>query len=224
MRVKQICEKQQPLSCLTREALKGDVGMQAKQGKVVDILSDSEINSMSHESLAMRVAVLRDKRSFAILFSYFGPRLKSFLMRNNLNEELAEDMAQEALIAFWHKAGSYNADKAKFSTWLFRVARNKLIDHQRKHKYPLVNADDHMKDMVAEDKTDGLIKTKQNVNAIKTAMNTLNPAQRKVIELSFFEELSHTQIAEHLSLPLGTVKSRIRMAFTTLRNELGDYQ
>ncbi|MDG1857600.1 MAG: sigma-70 family RNA polymerase sigma factor, partial [Emcibacteraceae bacterium] len=118
----------------------------------------------------------------------------------------------------------FDPEKAKISTWLFRVARNKYIDQYRKQKYPEVNVDDHVAFMVAPEKTDQNLEEQQVSDRIQKAMKTLKEEQRKVIELSFYKELSHSQIAVATGLPLGTVKSKIRTAFQTLRKELGDYQ
>ena len=128
------------------------------------------------------------------------------------------------MITLWQKASQFNPEKAKVSTWIFRIARNRHIDLIRKQKYPEVNADDHMGDMVAPEKTDQPLEGAQTANLIQRAMSKLKSDQQDVIKLSFFEELSHSEIAERLELPLGTVKSRIRTAFQTLRREIGEYK
>ena len=187
---------------------------------------ESYVNNtpVTHEDLVLRIAQNKDKGAFKEIFVYFAPRLKSYLMTLGLDAQKAEGVTQEVLIILWNKADKFDPQKAKLSTWLFRVARNKFIDHTRKCKYPEVNADDHLSDMVAADKTDEYTENKQTSERIKKAMHSLKPDQKQVIELSFFNEMSHSQIADHLQLPLGTVKSRIRLAFTILRNELGDMQ
>ena len=182
----------------------------------------SALSQLSHEQLVILVARNKDKHAFHQLFDYFAPRIKSYLLNFNISDQKAEDLTQEVMIILWQKADKFDPEKAKISTWLFRVARNKYIDKVRQQKYPLVNADDHMSSMIAPEKTDESIKEKQDKSRIEKAMAILNDEQRKVIELSFFKELSHSQIAMATNLPLGTVKSRIRMAFQALRAELGD--
>tara|TARA_R110002096_G_scaffold257381_1_gene450767 strand:- start:86215 stop:86823 length:609 start_codon:yes stop_codon:yes gene_type:complete len=184
----------------------------------------STLSNISHEQLVSMVAHNKDRSAFQILFEYFAPRLKSYLLNFKIADQKAEDLAQDVMLTLWQKAEKFDPAKAKISTWLFRVARNKYIDQVRKQKYPEVNADDHVALMVAPEKTDQNLHEKQNSGRIQKAMKVLNEDQRKVIELSFFKELSHSQIAEATDLPLGTVKSKIRMAFQTLRKELGDYQ
>ncbi|MCP5382742.1 MAG: sigma-70 family RNA polymerase sigma factor [Kordiimonadaceae bacterium] len=184
----------------------------------------SVFSDYSHEQLVILVARNKDRNAFHQLFDYFAPRIKSYLLNFNISDQGAEDLTQDVMITLWQKADKFDPEKAKISTWLFRVARNKYIDKVRQQKYPEVNADDHIASMIAPEKTDQTIKEQQDRGRIEMAMAVLNDEQRKVIELSFFKELSHSQIAEATNLPLGTVKSRIRMAFQALREELGDYR
>lgn len=207
---------------LTGSLPEGDAGQNKIARKVVDIFSAAPEEKNEHKRLMQRVAAARDKKAFAALFGHFAPRVKSFLLKQKLADTLAEDIAQDVLITVWHKAHLYDPRKANLSTWIFRIARNKLIDHKRRRKYPEVNADDHVAELVAPEKTDKAVEQNQNALLVKDALTKLSETQRTAIELSFFEELSHTQIAERLSIPLGTVKSRIRIAFNALRKELGE--
>ena len=179
---------------------------------------------LTHEELVTKIANEQDRKAFKILFFHFAPRIKSYLLNFKLDSQKAEDLAQDVMLTLWQKAEKFDANKAKLSTWLFRVARNKYIDFVRSQKYPELNAEDHVAKMVAPEETDRQLDEKQTSDNIIVAMKKLSNDQRKVIELSFFKELSHSQIAEELSLPLGTVKSRIRTAFQTLRKELGEYK
>ena len=169
-----------------------------------------------------QIAQEQDREAFRTLFAHYAPRVKSYLLRFHLTSEQAEDLAQDVMVTLWRKAAQYDPAKAALSTWIFRIARNRFIDQTRKQKYPEVNADDHMGSMVAPEETDQPLMVEQTSFHVQNAMKQLNKEQRAVIELSFFEELSHADIAEKLSLPLGTVKSRIRLAFKVLRTELED--
>lgn len=180
--------------------------------------------AQNHEDLVACIAINKDRAAFRTLFDYFAPRLKSYLLNFGLNSQKAEDLAQEVMLILWQKADKFDPTKAKVSTWLFRVARNKFIDLSRKQKYPEVNADDHLSQMKAAEQTDKPVEEAQTQSLISAAMDQLKPDQQQVIRLSFFEEMSHGQIAEHLQLPLGTVKSRIRMSFQMLRRVLGEFQ
>lgn len=176
----------------------------------------------TQEELLQRVALHRDKAAFRVLFLHYVPRLKSHLMKFGPAGPQAEDLAQDVMVKLWQNANKFDPEKARVSTWIFRIARNTYIDHTRKQKYPELNADDHMADMVAPERTDKEMEMKQTAASIEKAMAALKPEQKAVIRLSYFEEMSHSAIAAHLALPLGTVKSRIRMSFNVLRRELGD--
>ncbi|MFC4349485.1 sigma-70 family RNA polymerase sigma factor [Kordiimonas lipolytica] len=198
-----------------------DAGRPRSTG-VVDISTETDMESLPHEQLMARVAEHRDKAAFKVLFTYYAPRLKAHLMSMGVTAEVAEDLMQEVLIKVWRKAHQFQSDKAKLSTWMFRIARNTFIDFRRRAKYPEVNADDHLHHMQADDETDRPVMENQTAEMVSKAIAGLKPKYQEVIHLSFFEELSHSQIAEKLSLPLGTVKSRIRLAFGAMRSELGE--
>lgn len=192
-----------------------------KKGRLMDEIS--KFTNFSHEQLVSIIAKNKDRGAFKILFKYFAPRLKSYLLNFKISNQKAEDLAQETMLVLWQKADKFDSAKAKISTWLFRVARNKYIDQVRKQKYTEVNVDDHVDLMVAAEKTDQNLEEKQNSGRMQMALQSLNKDQLKVIKLSFFKELSHSQIADATGLPLGTVKSKIRTAFQALRKELGEY-
>jgi RNA polymerase sigma-70 factor (ECF subfamily) len=179
--------------------------------------------TVSLEDLALRVAQERDKNAFKELFSHFAPRVKSFLLKQKVADSVADDLTQEVMVTVWEKARLFDPAKARLSTWIFRIARNKFIDKIRRQKYIEVDADDHIHTMTAPEKTDEPALHHQDQKRIMSALGTLKPELRVVIELSFYRELSHSEIAATLSLPLGTVKSRIRIAFQRLRLELGDF-
>ena len=208
---------------LTKKKTKHDTkGLVNPKLKVSDISTSAEQPMLSHEQLIQNIAAHRDKAAFGVLFEHFAPRVKSYLIKLGMGAVQAEDLVQDIMVTVWQKAALFKPDRAKVSTWIFRIARNKFIDLTRKQKYPEVNADDHMADLVATDQTDKSLDQKQTGSNVAQAMSKLNTDQQKVIKLSFFEEMSHSEIAKHLAVPLGTVKSRIRLAFQVLRKELGD--
>lgn len=196
---------------------------QARPGCEADtIVTELDINDLTHEELMGRVACHKDRAAFKLLFDHFAPRIKSHLMSLGLPAHPAEDLTQDVLVKVWRKAHQFDGGKARLSTWIFRIARNAFIDSKRKAKYPEVNADDHLHEMPATEETDRPVIQQQDAARVKLALATLKPIYKQVIELSFYEELSHSQISDRLSLPLGTVKSRIRLAFSALRKELGE--
>jgi RNA polymerase sigma-70 factor (ECF subfamily) len=169
------------------------------------------------------IAKHSDANAFKSLFNHFAPRVKSFMLRSGLSEGAAEEIAQETLMTVWRKAEQYNREKAAVSTWVFTIARNKKIDKFRKDSRPLPDVNDpsfSMQDEVCpEDATD------QSLNADKLyeALEALPEDQKQVLVMSFIKDNPHREIAEALDIPLGTVKSRIRLGLTRLRAVIGEH-
>ncbi len=184
-------------------------------------ITDSANNTPSHEDMIVAIAEKQDKDSFVELFEYFAPRLKSFLMRGGTNPDLADELAQETMLSVWQKAGSFNPDQARASTWIFTIARNKRIDAFRKAKRPEPDIDN----FEIEDKSivmpDIRITSDEQAAALSMALKSLPEEQASLIRKSYFEEKTHMDIAAEENIPLGTVKSRIRLALDKLRHSLG---
>ena len=162
--------------------------------------------------LIVKVAADRDKAAFIELFDHFAPRLKGYLMKQGADEALAEEVAQDVMMTLWRKSNA--------STWLFRVARNRRIDRIRRQKSAALDPEDpslHPTPLpdIAEE-MDAKLREKR----VRAALSQLPEEQRNVVRLAFFAGQSHSEIAEHTGLPLGTVKSRIRLAFGRLRQLL----
>lgn len=167
-----------------------------------------------------RVAQAHDRSAFAELFDHFAPRLKSFMMRKNASAELAEDLVQEAMIAVWTKAGLYEPSKGSVTTWVFTIARNLRIDRIRRDVHmPTVELGDYDEPSEAVEGEE-LLGRKQEDGLVAEALKTIPEEQRQVLLLSFIEDMPQSEIAAKLSIPLGTVKSRMRLAYGHLRRYL----
>jgi RNA polymerase sigma-70 factor (ECF subfamily) len=173
--------------------------------------------------LADAVAKKRDQAAFAELFHFFAPRLKSFLLRQNTPVNEAEEIVQEVMIVLWHKADLYDAEKSSLSTWLFRIARNRRIDSARRQSSRKLDESDPLLLPAAPPAPDELVQTGDREDIVRTALARLPNEQVKLIQLAFFFGQSHSEIAAATGLPLGTVKSRIRLAFGKLRALLHDH-
>lgn len=177
------------------------------------------LEGMLRELLA-RVAQNRDRQAFAQLFDHFAPRLKSFMMRKNTSAELAEDLVQEAMVAVWTKAGLYEPSKGSATTWVFTIARNLRIDRIRRDIHmPTTELGDYDE---PSDDPDGevLLGRKQEDGLVAQALRSIPEEQRQILVLSFVEDMPQSEIASRLSIPLGTVKSRMRLAYGHLRRIL----
>jgi RNA polymerase sigma factor (sigma-70 family) len=173
-------------------------------------------------ALIVAVAASRDKQAFAQLFAHYAPRVKSFLMRQGADAAVAEDLAQETLLAVWRKADRFDPAKASAGTWIFTVARNLRIDALRKEKRPEYDPDDLAFVPDTEPRADDRMQLEQMRVRVRAAILQLPAEQAEVVKLSFFEDKAHGDIAEELALPLGTVKSRLRLAMRRVRALLGD--
>ncbi len=168
------------------------------------------------------IAVAQDRAAFAGLFRHFGPRVKAFLMRGGADADTAQEVAQEAMITVWRKAASFDRTRASAATWIYTIARNKRIDLIRRTGRPPIETEDWLTVFAPEDASpDKSILAGQTYTRIKEVLGDLSADQLVVIRMAFFEDKTHTVIAEELKLPLGTVKSRIRLALGRLRDALG---
>lgn len=169
---------------------------------------------------ALMVAVRdrQDKAAFAALFQHFAPRVKGFLMKSGTEAGLAEECAQEVMATLWTKAQLYDPARASVATWVFTIARNRRIDVARKARRPEPEALDWGPD-IEPDQAD-LYEAAQETARLTAALSDLPEKQRALIQRAFYGELSHSEIAAETGLPLGTIKSRIRLALDRLRQKM----
>ncbi|MCB1519674.1 MAG: sigma-70 family RNA polymerase sigma factor [Hyphomicrobiaceae bacterium] len=173
-------------------------------------------------NLIQRVALRGDAEAFAELFRTYAPRLKSYMMRQGADPMTAEELAQETLMTVWRKAGLYSDERGSATTWIYTIARNLRIDRVRREVPWQALPEGHHEtasDDVAPDEALSLVERKSRVQA---ALQELPPDQYEVVSLAYIEGLSHNEIAERLGLPLGTVKSRMRLAYQKLRSAVED--
>jgi RNA polymerase sigma-70 factor (ECF subfamily) len=178
------------------------------------------------EALLRAVATLRDRAAFAELFRHFAPRLKAFMMKGGADSDTAEELAQEAMIQVWRRAESFDPSRAAASTWIYTIARNKRIDRLRRERRPPMSEEDYTAALgTAEggsERGDQAAERSQAEVRLARSLETLPEDQATVVKMAFYEDKSHSAIAAELHLPLGTVKSRIRLALTRLRGMIQD--
>lgn len=160
----------------------------------------------------------RDADSFATLFRHYAPRIKAFLMKSGASATLAEEVAQDVMATVWHKAQQFDPDRASVATWIFTIARNRRIDALRKARRP--EPEDLPWGPEAEPAQEDALQLQQETARLGAALAELPKAQRDLIERAYFGDLSHSEIADETGLPLGTIKSRLRLALEKLRNSM----
>lgn len=175
----------------------------------------------SDASLVARVAE-RDRCAFEALFARYAGRIKAFLMRSGAAAHDADELAQEVMVAVWRAAASYDPVKAAPSTWIFAIARNRRIDMIRRARRPEPDPEDPL--FQPDPAPDGLaaLDMVERERMVRAVLADLPEEQRAVLVAAFYDGLTHAEIAARTGLPLGTVKSRIRLAFGHLRGALGD--
>jgi RNA polymerase sigma-70 factor (ECF subfamily) len=172
--------------------------------------------------LMAAVADRQDRTAYSELFAYYAPRVKSYLMRLGADAALAEEIAQDVMVTVWRKAALFDRVQASVSTWIFRIARNRRIDVFRRAKRPDLDPEETMILPAGVEAPDARIEAMETETRVRAAMQDLPEEQVNLLKLAFYEGLSHSEIAGKLDLPLGTVKSRIRLAFGKMKAKLDD--
>ena len=180
---------------------------------------DQDLAPADLSRLLAAVGESRDVEAFERLFRYYGPRVRSFMAMKTRDVQLADELMQETMTAVWNKAVQFDPGRGNVSAWIFTIARNQRIDALRR-KRPMFDETDpvFVKDDVPP--ADVELESRQDAELLRQAMLTLPAEQMDVLRRAFFDDVSHSTIAEDLGIPLGTVKSRIRLAFEKLRTTL----
>ena len=160
----------------------------------------------------------RDKPAFARLFDHFAPRLKGFVIRSGCNPAQAEEIVQDVMLTVWHKADQFDPHRAQVSAWIYQIARNRQIDLHRKLGRPV--PEELKEEPGLEPDASQILAVQQETTQLKDALSRLAPNQREMIEKAYLGELSHQDISKATGLPLGTIKSRIRLGLERLRHDL----
>jgi RNA polymerase sigma-70 factor (ECF subfamily) len=193
-----------------------------RSGGVMTVLGPGDLDGEDPSAWIADIAATRSRERFALLFAHFAPKVKGYLMRLGAGPELAEELAQETLLTVWRKAAAFDPNRASAATWIFTIARNLRVDALRRERHP--DDFEHEPGLMPEDDPppDAVVVALQRLNRVREALGDLPAEQVEVVRMSFFEDKPHGEISGDLGLPLGTVKSRLRLALARLRTKLGD--
>jgi RNA polymerase sigma-70 factor (ECF subfamily) len=172
---------------------------------------------VSAADLVEAIAARRDREAFKRLFADYAPRIKAFGRRMGANAQAADDLAQDVLLSVWRRAGQFDRRKASVSTWIFTIARNRRIDVIRRDKRPEFDPSELELRDGAEPQPDEALILVRRQSALRELIAELPEEQSIALRLAYFDDKPHGEIAAQLNVPLGTVKSRIRLAMTKLR-------
>ena len=191
----------------------------SRTGKKSSMNVAVEAEDQDWAALVRRVQRDQDRAAFAALFRHFAPRVKAFLMRGGAGETLAEECTQEVMATLWQKAHLFDPSRASVSTWIYTIARNRKIDALRRQRRP--EPEELPWGPEAEPDQADVMTLQQESEKLAMALKQLPEKQRKLIEKAYFGDLTHSEIAAETGLPLGTIKSRIRLALERLRHAMG---
>lgn len=181
-------------------------------------MTTQDTTDVQWADLIAAIARTQDQAAFARVFRHFAPRVKAFLMRSGADEALAEECMQDVMATLWNKAHLYDPSRAAVSTWIFTIARNRKIDLLRRYARPEPE-DLPWGPEESPDQADVMV-LQQETTKLAEAIRTLPEKQRHLIERAYFGDLTHSEIAAETGLPLGTIKSRIRLALERLRHAM----
>lgn len=170
--------------------------------------------------LMMAVAENQDKQAFALLFDVLAPRINGYLLRLGVSPPAVDDLIQDVMLTVWRRAGQFNPDKASVATWVFTIARNRRIDVFRRESRPAPDPNDPSLIPEPEVTAEAKVSTAEQGKILRDAIATLPAEQADLLHRAYFEDKSHSTIAAETNLPLGTIKSRLRLAMSKLRNQL----
>lgn len=174
------------------------------------------------DALMTAVARHQDRQAFASLFEHYAPRLKTWLMRTGSEPEFADDLVQDSFVLVWRKAAQFDASRSRVAAWLFTIARNLRVDRKRGLSESWLSLEGIEADQFP-DPTPGVdmrLASAHSGDRVRRALTQLSSDQRTLVQLSFYDDKSHSSIASEMRLPLGTVKTRLRAAATRLRQLL----
>lgn len=189
-----------------------DDGLLAGGGAAADV---------SDEALIARIAG-GDRSAFDALYDRYAGRIRGVMMKAGAALDEAEETAQEAMLSIWRRADTFDPARAAAPTWIFAIARNRRIDLIRRRTRPEPDPHDPLFHPDPPESSETLAAAAARDAALREAVAGLSREQREAVWLSFFAGLSHTEISERTGAPVGTIKSRLRLAGDRLRATLGD--
>lgn len=191
-----------------------------QEGRDLRVLAVNTPRTMA--DLLQRVAANGDVDAFRALFKVYAPRIKSYMLRQGADSATAEELSQETLLTVWRKAALYSDEKGSATTWIFTIARNLRIDRLRREVAWQPLPENNAEQPSNEPGPDEELSERERGERVRSVMAELPPEQTEVVTLAFIQGLSHSEIAARLGLPLGTVKSRMRLAYHKIRDALED--
>lgn len=172
----------------------------------------------------VRIAANGDRTAFRLLFDSLAPAVKGLAMRQGADPASAEEIVQETFLVVWRKAALYSPERGSATAWVYAIARNVRIDRLRREPAWQELTDEQEDRPTDETPADEALASRQIQSRVRSVLSQLPAEQAEVVRLAFVDGLSHSQIAEALGAPLGTVKTRMNLAYQKLRASMRDYR
>lgn len=217
--------RKRSMNCVATAPIPKSGGRSRVRGRIASVSTRPGSMGLTPQEagdLIVKMALDGDRRAFAALFGFYFPRVKAYLLRSGASPSAAEEIAQETMLRVWRKASAFDPQSGAASTWIFVIARNLRIDRLRGERGPDDLEPDPSEEPEAPPTGEMIAIMKQRGDRVREALASLSPEQAQIIRLFYFEERPHSDIARSLGLPLGTVKSRVRLAVERLRSTLED--
>ncbi len=176
----------------------------------------------SDAELLARLAAADDRAAFAEIFARYAGRIRAFLLRGGAHPDVVEEATQDVFVSVWRRAATYEPAKAGVSTWIYAIARNRRIDLIRRQARPAPDPNDPLFQPDAPEDPARAAASADRDARVREALEALSKDQLEAVRLTFYAGLTQAEIAQATGAPLGTVKSRLRLAFARLREALGD--
>ena len=164
----------------------------------------------------------REKIAVEALYDMYSSSLYGVIVRIIVDTATAEDILQETFVKIWHSFASYNTDKGRLFTWMVNIARNLAIDKIRSKDFKNQSKNQELENNVTFVDEQRNTVYKPELLGIKDLVQTLKPEQKSILDLVYFKGYTHVEAAEELAIPLGTVKTRLRMALIELRKNFNE--
>jgi RNA polymerase sigma factor (sigma-70 family) len=159
----------------------------------------------------------REKIAVEALYDMYSSSLYGVISRIIIDTATAEDVLQETFVKIWHSFSSYSTEKGRLFTWMVNIARHLAIDKLRSKDFKNQNKNHELENNVTFIDEQRNTVYKPELLGIKDLVQTLQPEQRLILELVYFKGYTHVEAADELGIPLGTIKTRLRMAIIQLR-------
>lgn len=179
-------------------------------------MASEQLKNIEEKELVMLLQK-QDKAALEYLYDHYSAALNGIILRIVGSEEIAQEVLQDAFMKIWNNIHSYDPVKGKLFTWMLNISRNLAIDKTRSKEIKREQKTDRTENVVNKVDRENFVEFSPDSIGVKELLNTLNSDQRKVVDLLYFQGYTQSEVAKEYGIPLGTIKTRLRIALKELR-------